>query len=367
MKLTIEQGQLLRSLQMVERAVNERSALPVLANVLLETTERELVLTATDLDVGVRYRLPLGEPAEQGAVTIPARRLTTIVRELPPEPILVEAKSNHTATLTCGASRFRIPGLPPEDFPIFPAVAQAKAVTISQPALKSLVGQTAFAMSMEETRFILNGALVKAGNGAVTLAATDGRRLAVASAAAAASAGEPFSVVVPAKTMRELGRLLNSDEDAPVNIALLKDNQLFFEFGAVTMITRLIEGQFPPYESVIPAPAPLSVTCSRALLTSAVRRASLMTTATSQAVVFELDNGKLVVVKESADVGSAREELEARYTGGPMSIAFNPEFWLDVLKVLEGDDVTIELTGPDKPAVVRLPDFVYVVIPMKLA
>ena len=315
MRITIEQAQLLKSLQIIEHAVNDRSALPILANVLLETREQELVLTATDLDVGVRYRLPLPERPEQGAVTIPARRLSTIIRELPQEPVTLEAKNNHTTIVTCGTSRFRIPGLPAEDFPIFPPIEQTAAITISQPALKALIDRTAFAMSMEETRFILNGALMTASRQTLQMVATDGRRLAMASAKTEGGQAD-VAVVVPSKTIRELGRLLQDDEE-PVTIAPLKDNQVLFRFSAeggsasgggatITVITRLIEGQFPPYDSVIPAPSSSVLTCSRALLMSAIRRASLMTTAISQAVVFEVSKDALIVSKESAELGSAR-------------------------------------------------------------
>ncbi|MBI4323417.1 MAG: DNA polymerase III subunit beta [Candidatus Omnitrophica bacterium] len=378
MRIALEQPQLLKSLQVIEHAVNDRSALPILANVLLETKNQELVLTATDLDVGVRYQLPSLTIEEPGAVALPARRLTTIVRELPEESVTIEVKQNHHAVVSCGASRFRLPGLPPEDFPLLPPHDEAAALHIPQPALKALLQYTIFAMSLEETRFVLNGALLKTHAGALTLAATDGRRLAVATGKGTPQEAKELAVVVPSKTIRELARLLQDDEEAPVSISPLKDNQLLFRFGAVTVVTRLIEGQFPPYDSVIPPPSASTVTCPRQLLADAVRRASLMTTATSQAVVFELAKDALIVSKESAELGSAREEVPAAYRGEPMTIAFNPEFWLEALKVLPQEDVVIEVTAPDKPAVVRLParpgspgaggpDFLYVVLPMKLA
>ncbi len=383
MRVTIEQPQLLKSLQMIEHAVNDRSALPILANVLLETKEQEFVLTATDLDMGVRYRLPSFTIEKPGAVTLPARRLTTIVRELPEELVLIEVKQNYHAVVSCGASRFRLPGLPPEDFPLLPPHDEGDALSLPQATLKTLLQYTIFAMSLEETRFILNGALLKTHAGALTLAATDGRRLAVATEKGTpprlqSGSGKELAVVVPSKTIRELVRLLQDDGEEPVSISPLKDNQLLFRFGAVTVVTRLIEGQFPPYDSVIPPPSATTVTCPRQLLADAVRRASLMTTATSQAVVFELAKDALIVSKESAELGSAREEVPAAYRGEPMTIAFNPEFWLEALKVLPQEDVAIEVTAPDKPAVIRLPahpgspgeggpDFLYIVLPMKLA
>lgn len=366
MRLTISQEQFLKKLQMVEHAVNDRSALPILANILLQTTETELMLTATDLDVGIQCRFPLSQPVEQGAVTLPARKLTTIVRELPPETITLEAKKNHTATLHCGQSNFRIPGLPAEDFPVLPPPETNVKLSIPQGVLKALITQTAYAMSMEETRFILNGTLFLTQKDVLTLVSTDGRRLAVASSPLNETVSEPLQVVIPAKTVRELGRLLESESPEDVIIAPLKENQLTFQFGFITVITRLIEGQFPQYEKVIPSQAKQSFTCNRQALFNALRRASLMTSATSQAVLFELQKGKIVVSKESPELGSAHDEVEVQYQGEPISIAFNPEFWLDVLKILDTEQVTIEVVGSDKPAVIRQPGFTYLVLPMRL-
>lgn len=367
MRLTIPQPQLLKNLQMVEHAVNDRSTLPILANVLLETGDGELTLTATDLDVGIQCRFPLAAPVERGAVALPARKLTTIVRELPDEPVVLEAKKNHTATVNCGNSSFRIPGLPPEDFPVLPPAEASARVALPQGVLKTLISRTAYAMSMEETRFILNGTLVSAQKSSLSLVATDGRRLALASARLNEPAEEPLGAVIPAKTIRELGRLLQGDDTEDVVISPLKDNQVTFRFGSVTVVTRLIEGQFPPYEKVIPPPSKHTITCDRQLLNNAIRRASLMTTATSQAVLFEAGGGRLVVSKESAELGSAREELPVTYIGEPITVAFNPEFWLDVLKVIDTPEITIEIAAAERPAVVRQSDFVYVVLPMKLS
>jgi DNA polymerase-3 subunit beta len=352
---------------MIEHAVNDRSTLPILANVLLQTQENELVLTATDLDVGIQCRFPLAPPIEKGAVALPARKLTTIVRELPSEAVTLEVKKNQTAALDCAGSSFRLPGLPAEDFPAFPAAQEQEGIAIPQAALSELVAKTAYAMSFEETRFILNGALLTTHRDQLTMVATDGRRLALASAPTSRQGRQPLHVVTPAKTVRELGRLLPNDDPEEVSIVPLKDNQLLIRFGPVTMVTRLIDGQFPQYEKVIPAPTKQTVSCSREALASALRRASLMTTATSQAVVFELEPERLVVSKESAEVGSAREELPAAYHGERTTIAFNPDYWLDVLKVLEDDEVTIEMGGPERPAVIRQPQFTYLVLPMKLA
>ncbi|MBI3997347.1 MAG: DNA polymerase III subunit beta [Candidatus Omnitrophica bacterium] len=367
MRISIPKPQLLKSLQMVEHAVNDRSALPILANVLLETNDKELILTATDLDVGIQCRFPLTLPTETGAVALPARKLATIIRELPEELVVLEAKKNHTATVQCGTSSFRIPGLPAEDFPTLPVRPEEGKSIIAQAALKALITQTAHAMSSEETRFILNGALLTIQKNDLVVVATDGRRLAVARAPLTVKGELPLHVVVPAKTIRELGRLLQDDAPDDVSLALLKDHQLAFSFGAATVITRLIEGQFPQYEKVIPPVAKHKVTADRQALIDAIRRASLMTTATSQAVVFELEEKRVIVSKESAELGSSREELPVHYTGERTTMAFNPEFWLDVLKVLETTDVAIEISGPERPAVIRQPEFTYVVLPMKVA
>lgn len=367
MRLTIPQTQLLRTLQVVERAVNDRSTLPVLANILLETTENELILTATDLDVGIRCRFPLNPPVELGAVALPARKVTTIIRELPDELVTLEAKKNHTATIQCGTSNFRVPGLPPEDFPLLPPLQGTEGIALAQGALKMLVGQTSYAMSMEETRFILNGTLLTTRKNLLEMVATDGRRLAIANIQLTNHTREPLWAVIPAKTVRELGRLLQDDDSEDVVIAPLQENQLAFRFGFTTIITRLLDGQFPQYEKVVPPPTKHTLACNRQQLMDAIRRASLMTTAASQAVTFEVGQRRLVISKESPEIGSAREELDGTYSGEPLTVAFNPEFWLDALKTLSTPEVHIELAAADKPAVIRQPAFTYLVLPMKLS
>lgn len=367
MKISIPQPQFLKTLQAVEHAVNDRSTLPILGNILLETKGNELLLTATDLDVGIQCRFPLSAPADPGAVALPARRLTAVVRELPDEVVTLESKKNHTATVNCGSSSFRIPGLPAEDFPVLPQSEEEKGVALPQSLLKQLIARTAHAMSAEETRFIFNGTFISAQKNELTMAATDGRRLAVAKAPLNAAAKSPMQAVVPSKTVRELGRLLQDDDSEDITISPLKDNQLTFRFGPVTVITRLIEGQFPPYEKVIPPVSKTTFSCDRTLLVNAIKRASLMTTAASQAVVFEIAGQKLVVSKESAELGSAREELPVAYNGEPATIAFNPEYWLDVLKVMEGGELSVELADPDRRAVIRRPEFTYLVLPIKVS
>lgn len=366
MRLTIPQPQFLQTLQTVEHAVNDRSTLPILTNILLETNEQELVLTATDLDIGIQCRFPLAQPIERGAVALPARKLTTIVRELPEDLVVLEAKKNHLATVNCRTSSFRIPGLPAEDFPALPSASQEHHVRIGQGALKTLVTQTAHAMSTEETRFILNGAFWVVQRQELVMVATDGRRLAVAQSPVQQGGKQAFQAVIPSKTVRELGRLLQHAETEDVTIASLSEHQLAIQFGGVTLITRVVEGQFPQYEKVIPPPSKTTVSCRRDELASAIRRVSLMTSAMSQAVLVELSSGRMVVAKDSPELGSAREELDATYTGEPLTMAFNPEFWLEVLKAMDTDEVMIEVSGPEKPAVIRQPGFTYVVLPMKL-
>lgn len=367
MKISIPQPQFLKTLQTVEHAVNERSTLPILSNILLQTTNQELILTATDLDVGIQCRFPLLQPGEPGAVALPARRLTSIVRELPEETITLEAKKNHAVTLTCGRSNFRVPGLPAEDFPVLPSHEAGEVLALPQAHLKQLIQSTAYAMSIEETRFILNGTLLRTQKHDLVLVATDGRRMAVASMPLATLPKTPVQLVIPAKTIRELGRLLQADALDEVTITLLQDNQLAFRFGAIAMMTRLIDGQFPEYDKVIPAPSKNTMTCNRLELANAIRRASLMTSANSQAVVFEVGKERVVISKESSELGSAHEELSVIYTGSPLQIAFNPTFWLEGLKALDTEDVVVELSGAERPAVIRQPHFTYVVLPMKIS
>ena len=367
MRVTIPQPQLLKGLLTIERVISERSTLPILANVLVETSQSQLTLTATDLDVGVQCRFPLTDVVEPGAITLPARRLTGIVRELPSDALRLEAKKNHTGLIECGASRFRIPGLPPEDFPTLPVVSSEQPTALPQAQLKAALELTAHAMSAEEARFILNGMLLSIGQESLTLVATDGRRLAVATLPLETRTTTSAQFVIPAKTVRELARLLQTEEGDRVLISPLKDQQLAFQFNSVTVLSRLLEGQFPSYEKVIPSTSTQGFSCDRGALISALRRVNLMTTATSQAVTFNLGPGRLIISKESAELGSAHEELQAAYTGEPMTIAFNPEYWLDLLKVVGSDEISVEVAGPDRPAVVRWEGFLYLVLPMKVS
>ena len=364
MKAVVPREQLLRSVQIVERGVGERSTLPILSHLLIVGTAGKLMLSATDLDVGLSCQCP-ATIEEEGAIAIPARRFGDVVKELPEEDVALQVKKNNTMSIQCGSSFIRMMGLPKEEFPQLPTPDDERPLTIPQTTLKEMIQLTTFAMSTEETRYTLNGTLMVLKGNQLTLVATDGRRLAAITRELAHAEPQEHRLILPAKTVHELLRLLR--EEGEVAVHLLTGHQLAFVLDGVTLISRLIEGEFPNYEKVIPDEAPTKVVLDRQGFMAATRRANLLTTPASPSIRLELAKDRLTIFKESPEIGEVREELPAKYRGHDLAIHFNPHYLLDVLKVLPTDDVAFELASNKQPGVFRLPEYVYIVLPMQVA
>ncbi len=310
--------------------------------------------------MGITIQLPV-QSQEEGGLAVPARRFLEMVRELPESDILLQTRKNQSLLVECGQCLFRLVGLPTEEFPQLPPFPTTGVVSCEQSVVKSMLTLTTFAISTEEARYVLNGSLLTLRDRLLTLVATDGRRLAVATTELPMPAPE-LRAIVPSKTLRELLRLLDV---GPMDIALLTGNQILFRLGPITLISRLIEGEFPNYEKAIPPPVKEKLCVDRAALLAVVRRACLLTTPNSQAVRFELNHNRLHMFKEAAEIGEVREELAVQYTGKPLTIHFNPQYLLDVLKVLPDEEVAWELTSPEKAGVLRTKDYCYIVLPMQ--
>jgi len=364
MKAVVPQEQLLKSIQVVERGVSERSTLPILSHMLVAGEPGQLVLSATDLDLGLTCRCPAAVE-EAGAIAIPARRFGDVMKELPNEEVTLQTKKNNTITIQCGSSFIRMMGLPKEEFPQLPTADGERKVAIPQTTLKEMIQLTTFAMSTEETRYTLNGTLMVLRGNQLTLVATDGRRLAAITRELAHTEPQERRYILPAKTVHELSRLLRDEGEASLH--LLADHQLAFELDGITLISRLIEGEFPNYEKVIPGEVPTKVVLDRQGFMAATRRANLLTTPASPSIRLELAKDRLTIFKESPEIGEVREELPAKYRGHDLTINFNPHYLLDVLKALPTDDVALELASNKLPGVFRLPEYVYIVLPMQTA
>lgn len=364
MKIKTNKEDLLKATQVVQNVINERNALPILSNVLIETTKNNLRLITTDLDIGVSYVFPT-EVVEDGAITAPAKKFFNIIKELPSGDITITAKKNNLITIECEKCFFKIMGIPKEEFPKLPEFKNLDTLTLLQDQLKDMLNLTGFAMSHDETRYVLNGIyfVIKPRN--VTLVATDGRRLALIKTDITNPQAIDKKIIIPAKTVQELLRNLKTEGEVKIIFA---DNQIMFELDNIIIISRLIEGEFPNYEQVIPKETKEHLKLDREKFLWAARRAGILTTPDSQSIKIDLFKNKMVVSKNTPDLGEAREELDINYSGSELSVGFNPNYLTDVLKNLDSPEVDFELTDSEKPGVIRTKDgsYIYIVLPMQL-
>jgi len=363
MKFQVEKDVFLNGIQTVQNVITPKALLPILSNILLETQSNGLRLTATDLDIGISCVIPV-DVVETGAITIPAKRLGDIVKELPGDKVDVNIKKNNLVLIETDSCQFKIIGLLKEEFPKLPEFHNKEAIKIEKSLLKEALGLTSFAVSFDETRYILNGILFKIEKNNLILVATDGKRLAIAEKKLKQEVNKNVYIIVPIKTIQELNR--NLDDDGEVSM-VLGENQVLFDLGQVIIISRLIEGEFPDYRQVIPPVSENKVAIDREQFLLAMRRAALLSTPDYQAVKLELFKNKVVVSKATPDVGESREEVPVEYSGKELVIGFNPTYIIDVLKNLVVGKVELELVDSEKPGVIRHNGYIYIVLPMRLS
>lgn len=362
MKFKIPKTTLLDTIDILQNIINTKTSLPILSNILIETQQGKLKLTATDLNIGITCVIPV-DIQETGAVTIPARRFGGIIRELSEDTIEITTKKNHMMIIEAGLCQFKIMGLPSEDFPKLPELKDKEVIQLEQGTLQEMLRLTSFAVSFDETRYILNGILFKLMNDTLTLVATDAKRLAVIERKLPHNSNKELQVIIPIKTIQELNRNLKTEGMVSMVIG---PNQVLFDFGDVTIISRLIEGEFPSYQQVIPPEATNKIKVSRDQLLLAVRRAALLATPDYQAIKMEVFKEKLVVSKSTPDVGESREELTINHAGKELVIGFNPNYLIDMLKNITDEEIELEVTGSENPGAIRSKGYIYIVLPMRL-
>lgn len=367
MKFKVEKEILLEGIQKVQNVISAKSALPILSNMLLETQENNLKLTATDLDIGISCVIPV-DVAEPGLITMPAKRFSDIVKELPGETININTKKNNLVIIETGPCQFKIMGLSPEDFPKLPEFKEGQVIVLEQAILREMLLMTSFAVSLDETRYILNGILFKINQNQITLVATDGKRLAIIERKLKQNIDKDVYIIVPLKTIQELNR--NLQEVGEISM-LLGNNQVLFDLGGMVIISRLIEGEFPDYKQVVPPASDNKINIAREQFLLAIKRAALLSTPDYQAVKLETFKNKLVVSKSTPDIGESREEVPAEYQGKEIAIGFNPNYLIDVLKTLHEEKIAFELSNAEKaaenPGVIRVDGYIYIVLPMRLS
>jgi DNA polymerase-3 subunit beta len=372
MELVVRKTDLLRELQLFQGIVERKNTIPILANVLIEAADGEVKLLATDLEVGLRSRCE-ASVSKSGSLTLPAKKLYEIVKALPETDVRIHEDKNGVKV---AADRFdsRMQTLPREDFPTLPEATGTVNATLPRDVLRQMVGKTQFAITGEDTRYFLNGALFILRPDSMSLVATDGHRLALVSvprepAKDAADAAEEVRVILPRKTLLELGRLLSEGEG---DIKYERgENHLFIDIGGRLLISRMIDGQFPAFERVIPKTNDKRVEFDRDRLTSAVRRVALLSNERSRAVKFQMDAGRVEIASSSPEFGEAKEVLIVDYTESPVTICFNAQYVLDFLGVVETDSVVLEFKDEMSQAVMKPVgaegyDYTYVIMPMRV-
>jgi DNA polymerase III subunit beta len=364
MKLKIKKEAIIDGLQKVQSIVNPRTTLPILSNILLRAEKDRLWLSATDLEVSVRSSVE-AEIQKDGGTTLHARRAFSIFRELPGPEIAIETDDKDLAVIKSGSSYFKMVGISEDDFPPLPKFSGGNTYTLDQGAFKSMIHKTGYAASTDETRQVLNGALMSFRDDKLTVVATDGRRLALVEQEVEYPSGSEMDLIVPSKTINELLRTLGDSGTLKI---IATDKQVAFDFGDMLVVSRLIEGTYPNFRQVIPASSDQRVPVERESLLAAVRRAALMTTDQSRSVRLNFLKNKLEIVTETPDIGEARETLPIKYSAKDISVAFNPEFLMDPLRTLESDEIFMEITDELSPGVIKSDvPFLYVLMPMRIS
>lgn len=367
MHIKIQKEKFLKALSAVTNIISQRPTLPILANVLLETNDTNtLILTGTDMEIAISKRIE-ATVQEEGSITIPAKKLLDIARELPTETVEIAVSRTNSVSITSGKAFIKLLGLGREDFPTFPAFNESSGFEISLSVLQECIRLTSFAVSNDENKYVLNGMLFTIQEGVLKIVSTDGRRLAYISHEIPQAKKTELHVIIPAKTIHEISRVVPENENEMVRIISLK-NQVVFKFANGFVISRLIEGHFPDYEKVIPPTAKKGALVERNSFLSVLRRAYLLTSKEAQGVKLDFLKDKILVTAKSPNLGELKEEIDVTNTGGTLSIGFNPLFLIDVLKNMDDDKVLFTLTDVDKPGVIRKEngDYLCVIMPMQI-
>jgi DNA polymerase-3 subunit beta len=362
MKINISKDILLSGIQTVQNIVSSKVTLPILSNILIEASEKNIKLNATDLDIGISCEYPVNV-IEKGSITIPAKRFSDVIRELPSGDIVIHSRKNNQIDIEGINFQFRLNGLPADEYPKFPEFDKKDLIEIDQKNFKSMLRLTSFAVSHEESRYVLNGVLMEVTDRKITMVATDGHRLAKIENTLTQSPKKDFSVILPLKAVQEINRNL---KDEGVIFIIVGHNQVLFNIDGTLIATRIIEGEYPNYHQVIPNPVEQKIHINKQEFFSAIKRANLLATPDFQSVKFEVFKKKLVVSKVTPDVGESREEIAIEHKGPEFIIGFNPQFLMDFLKNIEIENIQLELVAPDRPLVIRLENYLYLTLPMRV-
>ena len=369
MEFTANKDELLRELSLIQGIVERKNTIPILANVLIEAAGGSIELAATDLDVGLKCHIS-ADVAEEGALTLSAKKLFEIVRAVPESTIRIKELENFWASIESGRSYFKMVGLGKSEFPALAEPPKNGFTAIPGSALSELIHKTSFAITADDNRYFLNGARLELNGDELRMVATDGHRLAYISLKRPVGSGGTANVIVPKKTLLELLKMLG-EEESSVEFSQ-GENHLFFKVGERLLVSKRVDDQFPAYDKVIPQGNDKMLTCDRDDLVGAIRRVSLLANERSRAVRFGIESGKLEVSSQNPELGEARETIDAGYDGDSLQIGFNGQYLLDFLNAAGSAEVKFELKDDSSQGLLKPSDgaeetdYRYVVMPMRL-
>lgn len=374
MKFKINQDHFSNGLQQVLNVVATRSTMPILSNVLIEAADGHISLTTTNLDLGIRCRIK-ADIETPGGITLPVRKLATIVRELPQSEVFVETGDNNQAKITSGGSLFKIMGISTEEFPPLPTFENRHVFELEQAEIVNMLKSVSYGQSTDENRYILNGVYFNFADEKLTLVATDGRRLALTALETDITEDNEGSLILPAKTVAELERLLGKGEKVKV---AFNDRQVAFEVAIgedgdtglvdqLYLVSKIVEGNYPNYRQVIPKETEHRVKIERELMLECVHRAALVTSDKSNSVKLKVSKNLLEISGSSSEYGESHESMAIAYDGPEVQVAFNPQFLMEPLKALTKDEVFFEFKDELSPGLFKtLDNFICVIMPLRL-
>ena len=372
MEFRIDKDTFLKALQKVQGIVERRNTMPILSNVLIEASTDRLYITATDLEVGMKSSYPT-EVVKEGKITVSAKKIYEIIKELSDEKILFSTKENDWVEIQCGKAHFNIVGLSSDEFPYFPKVNEDSFIMLNSAILREMIEKTSYAICHDETKYNLNGVLVKAleenGRGLLRMVATDGHRLSIAEKEMSGTISKELAkgIIFPKKGIFELKKM-TEEEDGDILLGFM-DNNAIIKKGNTVVVMRLVDGEFPDYTKVVPANNTRIVRVNKEMLLHSLRRMAILSSEKFKGIKFDIKPGLMEISSSNPELGEAREELEIDYDGEPLTSRFNARYMIDVLSVLEETGVELLFKDELSPAIMRPADtvgFLSVVMPMRL-
>ena len=366
MKFKIDKKSFLKVLQRIQGIVEKRNSMPILSNILIDVKSDRVQVVSTDLEIFIKDSCS-AEVEKEGSITVNARKLYEIIKELPDETVVVSLGDADKVNVKGGRARFKIPGLDAKEFPIFPFSDENNLTEIEIENLKNLIDKTLFATSTDETRYNINGVLFERADNKIKMVATDGHRLALIEGEDVAISGHEKGVILPRKGITEIRKLLE-DTDEPLFIGFSAKN-ITVKKGTTVMNLRLIEGEFPDYNQVIPKDTDKELIIDREKLLASLKRVSILSAEKIKGVKFAISKGRLVLSSSTPENGDATEEVDIDYNGEGLEIAFNARYFMDVLEILDEEKVRFALKEQLNPGVLKIPNseaFTYVIMPMRL-